>query len=200
MGDTKLRALTADIAPRSSPGRHTSIGSVRQIFPSKWSTPCAKSWKKARERAVDMGTLSALVAKRARQRRAAIEAIGLVRAPLAFAGPRLDRPAEHAASHYVRHCSQFAHRHPIAHLMRAVQRVLAPTDGAHRPPRRLLQSGPSRAPAHQPPGDARARSRRNLVARFAGQSSQGRRQRHGRLRSAFRSGARRGARLADPCQ
>jgi hypothetical protein len=62
--------------------------------------------------------LAALVAVRPSQRRAAVEAMLLVRVAAAFAGLRLDRPAEHASGHRVRNCFEIAHRHPRRHIMR----------------------------------------------------------------------------------
>ena len=66
--------------------------------------------------------------------------------------------------------------------------MLADRHGPHRSPRRFLQPGAPRAPAYQPCRHARARARRNMVARLSGQSAEGGRQGHGAIRGPFRLG------------
>src|SRR5947209_11585029 len=106
-----------------------------------------KVMEEGAKRAVDVRVLAALPAIGASERSAAVEAGRFVRVSFGFARLWFDRAADDAAGDRISYGFELAHATPLCrYIMRAWRLMLAGAHGAHRPSRRLVQSGPPRAP------------------------------------------------------
>ena len=111
----EARALSLDIAPGQIAGPPGEQRQVRQDLAFEVEHAGHEIVEECAERPVDMGMLPAAWQYGPTQRRAAVEAIALVRCGRrGFARRRFDRTAEHAAGHRVGYCFEFAHYAPLA--------------------------------------------------------------------------------------